>query len=339
LNALLLCVVLGADIAAGPHGVTDAGVIFDRVAAVVDETPILLSDVEHRAEPEVARMLSQNVETPEFARRRDDMLRAALQVLIDEQLLQEQLRDANAEVTDDQLDQAIEDVKRENNIPDDATFERALRQEGLNLASYRAQLKHELEKRKLLNAKVHSQAKVSDDDLQAAYEREYVQAGGEEEVRARHILISVKRDAPPAEDAAAHQKAIDIVQRLRAGADFAQLAKQLSDGPSASQGGDLGFFKRGVMVTEFENVAYALPKGGISDPVRTQFGWHVIQVLDRRKAPPPPLATVKEQLRQKLQKQQIERLTADYLAGLRKDAAIDIKIESLKPRPTTASAP
>ncbi len=308
----------------------------DRVAAVVDEVPILLSEVVQRASPEVARMIAEGTETAEAAHRRDDMLRASLQVLIDEQLLQEQLKDASAEIADDQLDAAINDVKRQNNIPDDAAFEKALEQEGMTVATYRSQLKRELEKRKLLSIKVHSQAKVTDEELHAAYEREYVATGGEEEVHARHILLSVKKDATPAEVAAMKQRAQEIVQRLRAGADFAALARSLSDGPSASLGGDLGYFKRGVMVSDFENVAFALKPNEISDPVRTQYGWHVIQVLERRKAPATPFETVKEALRQKLQKEQIDRLTVDYLAGLRKDAAIEIRIESLKP---LASAP
>lgn len=313
--------------------------VLDRVAAVVDEVPILLSEVKRRAAPEIDRMAANTTEPAEFTRRRDEMWRAALQVLIDEQLLQEQLKDANAEISDEQLDAAIEDVKRENNIPDTATFEKALAHEGLTLATYRSSLRKELEKRKLLNTKVHSQAKVSDDDVRAEYERNYVQQGGEDEVHARHVLLQLKRDATPAENAAMKARAMEIAQRARAGADFAKMARDLSDGPSAASGGDLGYFKRGVMVPEFENIAFALPVGGISDPVRTQFGWHVIEVVERRKSPATSFDAVKEQIRLKLQKEQVERLTEDYLTGLRKDAAIDIKIENLKPTSTSSAKP
>ena len=311
--------------------VATAPELVDRVAATVDDTPILLSEVQHRAEPELRRMEADNPDPKEAAHRRDSMLRSALQVLIDEQLLQEQLKESNVEITDDQVDAVIADVKKQNNIPDDETLAKALEQEGLTMATYRKQLRRQLEKQKLLNTKVHGQLKVGDDDLKSEYERTYVQAQGEDEVHARHILLQLKRDASPAEDAAMHQRAEEIAQRIRAGADFAKLARELSDGPSASQGGDLGWFKRGVMVAEFEKVAFALPVGAVSDPVRTQFGWHVIQVVGRRKAPPPPFDTVKEQLRQKLSREQADRLTQDYLASLRKDAAIDIKIDSLKP--------
>ncbi len=312
--------------------------VVDRVTAMVDDTPILLSEVEHRAEPELQRLAAENPDPQELAHRREAMLRQALQVLIDEQLLTEQLKESSIEVNDEQLDEAIADVKSRNGIPDDEAFVKALAHENLTMEAYRRQLRRELEKRKLLSSKVHSQIKVGDDDLRSEYDRTYVQVTGEQEVHARHILLQLKRDASPAEDAAMRQRAVEIVQRLRAGADFTKLAKELSDGPSASQGGDLGYFRRGVMVAEFENVAFSLPVGAVSDPVRTQFGWHVIQVLDRRKAPPPPLDTVKEQLRQKLQNEQAARLTQDYLTSLRKDAAIEIKMDSLK-APSSAPGP
>jgi peptidyl-prolyl cis-trans isomerase SurA len=166
--------------------------LLDRVAATVNDVPILFSEVQRRAGPELARMAMQDVDAAEMTHRRDDMFRSALQVIIDEQLLQEQLREANAEITDEQIDQTIADVRKQNNIPDDAAFEKALNAEGLTLTSYREKLKRDLEQRKLLNIKVTSQAKVSDEDIKGQYERQYVQAGGEEEVHARHILLAMK---------------------------------------------------------------------------------------------------------------------------------------------------
>src|SRR5262249_59737337 len=109
--------------------------------------------------------------------------------------------------------------------------------------------------------------------------------------------VSGAKDAKRADVEHARQRAQEIAQRAKTGADFAALAHQLSDGPSAAQGGDLGYFRKGVMVPEFERVAFSLPVGAVSDPVRTPFGFHVIKVEDRREAPPPPVDTVKEQLR------------------------------------------
>jgi peptidyl-prolyl cis-trans isomerase SurA len=309
----------------------------DRVAAIVDDTPILLSEVQERVQPEMMRQGPETDDKAEISRRRQEMMRAGLDVLINEKLLEEQLKGANIDIGDDQLQAAIDDVKRENHIPDDAAFAEALKREGYTLATYKQKLRRDLEKMKLLNLKVHNQAKVTDNDIRAAYNQTYVNQDGEVEVHARHILVAVPRDAKPEVVAKAAQRATEIAARAKAGGDFAALAKQLSDGPSASQGGDLGYFRRGVMVPEFERVAFEMPVGAVSDPVRTQFGFHIIKIEDRRKAEPPPFDTVKEQIRQKLTREQIDRLTADYLNGLRKDATVEIKIAELKPRgPSTA---
>jgi peptidyl-prolyl cis-trans isomerase SurA len=309
-----------------------AVITFDRVAAVVNDSPILLSEVQARVEPDMMRRGPETEDPAEISRRRQDMMRAGLEVLINEKLLDEQLKGANIDIGDEQLQAAIDDVKRENHIPDDAAFAEALKREGYTLDSYKQKLKRDLAKMKLLNLKVHSQAKVTDNDVREAYGRTYLHQEGELEVHARHILVAVPKDAKPAEVDRAQARAQEISQRAKAGGDFAALARQLSDGPSAAQGGDLGWFRRGVMVPEFERAAFSLPVGAVSDPVRTQFGFHIIKVEDKRKAEPPPYDTVKEQLRQKLTQEQLDRLTKDYLSGLRKDATIEIRIDELRPR-------
>ncbi len=117
-----------------------------------------------------------------------------------------------------------------------------------------------------------------------------------EQVRARHILISVASDASEADQQLALAEAISITQRLRAGDDFAELALQYSDDTgSGQQGGDLGFFGRGQMVTEFEEAAFSLPVGEISDPVLSEFGYHIIEVLEQQPGSPSFTAWLQEQ--------------------------------------------
>jgi peptidyl-prolyl cis-trans isomerase SurA len=322
---LVAAALLGAEPAGGD-------LVLDRTAAVVDDSPILLSEIEDRAAPELHRLSEEGVDEAEVAHRRGDMMRAALQVLIDEKLLDEQLKSANVTVTDDDLTASIADVMRLNNIADAHQFDLALEREGMTLDGYKQNLRRQLQKMKLLSLRVHSQVKITDTELQDEYQKEYVQKGGEEEVRARHILIALKKGATDADRAKALEKAKQICQRVRAGEDFAAVAQKESNGPSASEGGELGWFKRGVMVPEFENTAFALSNGAVSDPVLTHFGYHIIQVEDRRRTAPPALDKVKDQLRQKLTQRQTEKLTIEYLKGLRKDASVEIKMDELKPR-------
>lgn len=328
--------ILGALLAAAHTGAspTDAGtgMPLDRVAAVVDDSPILRSEVVERAEPELRRLEAEGIDPEEEARRRLDLLRASLQVMIDERLLDEQLKSANVSVTNEELDASIADVKRNNHLQDDQAFEAALAHEGLTLDTYRTNLKRQLEKLKLINIRVHPQVKVTETELQDEYQKSFGREAGEEEIRARHILLALKKDSSPEERTRAQARAMELAQRARAGEDFAKLAHQYSDGPSAAQGGELGYFKHGVMVPEFEASAFSLRKGEISDPVLTHFGYHVIQLEDRRRTPQPAYAQVKEQLRQRLTQHEMERLTTEYLKGLRKDASIQIRIDELKPR-------
>ncbi len=129
---------------------------------------------------------------------------------------------------------------------------------------------------------------VTEEKLRARYDREVASRPPEEEVRARHILVGSESDARTA-----------LAEARRPGTDFAEVARRRSSGPGASEGGDLGFFKRSDMIPEFAEAAFALSPGQISTaPVRTQFGWHIIKVEERRQVPPPPFEEARESLRQ-----------------------------------------
>jgi peptidyl-prolyl cis-trans isomerase C len=129
---------------------------------------------------------------------------------------------------------------------------------------------------------------LTDEALRARWQREVAGRPSEEEVRARHILVPSEQEARAA-----------LAEVRRPGADFAEVARRRSTGPGSREGGDLGFFKRGDMIPEFEQAAFALQPGQISDnPVRTQFGWHVIQVQERRAVPAPTFEESREQVRQ-----------------------------------------
>jgi peptidyl-prolyl cis-trans isomerase C len=129
---------------------------------------------------------------------------------------------------------------------------------------------------------------LTEDALRARYQRDIAARPAEEEVRARHILVPTEQEARAA-----------LAEVRRPGADFADIARRRSTGPGSREGGDLGFFKRGDMIPEFEQAAFALRPGEIAaNPVRTQFGWHVIRVEERRAVPSATFDESREQLRQ-----------------------------------------
>jgi peptidyl-prolyl cis-trans isomerase C len=150
-------------------------------------------------------------------------------------------------------------------------------------------------------------ASLSDDAERKVYEEAVKQVKNEEEVHARHILV-------PTED-----EAKAILAQLKGGADFATLAKEKSKDPGAAEGGDLGYFTKEQMVPEFAEVAFKLGKGQLSDPVKTQFGWHVIKVEDKRIRPTPTFEQVKPQIENYV----AHRAQAELVENLRKSATVE----------------
>jgi len=154
-------------------------------------------------------------------------------------------------------------------------------------------------------AAVAAQASVTDADIKAYYEQNQKQYATEEQRRASHILITVKKDASAADKAAAKTKAEGLVAQLRKNpGDFAKLAKANSQDPgSADNGGDLGYFSRGAMVKPFADAAFSLKQGEISDPVESDFGYHVIEVTGIKPAAVKPLESVKAEIGAEIKKQ------------------------------------
>jgi peptidyl-prolyl cis-trans isomerase C len=146
---------------------------------------------------------------------------------------------------------------------------------------------------------------LTEEALRARYQRDVAAAAREEEVSARHILVATEAEA----------RAIAI-EAARPGVDFAELARRRSTGPGAREGGDLGFFRRGDMIAEFAEAAFALQPGQISPtPVRTQFGWHVIRVEARRAVEPPPFEQARAEVRARVFEESVGRIVERYRAA------------------------
>lgn len=160
--------------------------------------------------------------------------------------------------------------------------------------------------------KKHIVDAVTDAEVKARYDVEVKGLPKQEEIHARHILVKTEDEAKA------------IIKALGEGKDFAALAKEKSTDPNKSDGGDLGYFRKGQMVPEFEAAAFAMNKGDVSkEPVKTQFGYHVIKVEDKRIAPPPPFDKVKDQVRQIVMR--------DKYVEMLKAAKDGAKIEILDP--------
>jgi peptidyl-prolyl cis-trans isomerase C len=151
-------------------------------------------------------------------------------------------------------------------------------------------------------------AAVTDAALKKVYEEAVKQQGAEQEVRARHILVPTEAEAKT------------ILVEIKKGTDFAEMAKQKSKDPgAAAEGGDLGYFTKDQMVPEFAEQAFKMNKGDVSDPVKSQFGWHIIKVEDKRSKPAPAFEQVKDQVEQFVTR----RAQAEYITKLREGAKVE----------------
>jgi peptidyl-prolyl cis-trans isomerase C len=168
---------------------------------------------------------------------------------------------------------------------------------------------------------VEGKAATTDENMKKVYEEAAKQITGEQEVHARHILVETEDQAKK------------IAEDLKKGADFAELAKKESKDPGASDGGDLGFFTKEQMVPEFSTVAFALEPGKISDPVKTQFGWHIIKVEEKRTRKAPDFEQVKPQIETYV----VRKAQADYVAKLRTAAKVE-RLDKAEDAPAKADA-
>lgn len=161
----------------------------------------------------------------------------------------------------------------------------------------------------LMGYELQQEAKtaLTDEALKQTYDEAVKSMSGQEEVRARHILVEGEDEAKA------------ILEQLKGGADFAKLAKEKSKDPGAAEGGDLGYFTKDQMVPEFADVAFKMYPGQLSNPVKTQFGWHVIKVEDKRIKQPPEFEKVKDQIEAYLAR----KAQADFIAKLRQSAKVE----------------
>jgi peptidyl-prolyl cis-trans isomerase D len=192
-----------------------------------------------------------------------------------------------------------------------------------------------------------AEVELTDEQLAQYYEGHKEEFRQEEQVRARHILFKVAQQVGAEEEARVRAEAETALQRIRAGEEFATLASHLSEDPaSALQGGDLGFLKRGEMVKPFEDTAFGLQPGMVSEPVRTDFGYHLIKVEERQEAGYQPLEAVRDELRARLAQEEARRLAEAKAQAVHKamiEAGSDWKTAvqglELMPRETPFMAP
>lgn len=240
--------------------------------------------------------------------------------LIKRELLYQKAQQKKMQVRSQWVDRALGELKAQ--LGSSKAFQNYLLNTGLDEPRLKESIRKGLIVRRLLRREVIRRIRVSEAEMQAFYRRhpEYFRRG--EQIRARHILIAFdnKTDGTKRDDALLRIQAIQ--SKLRQGSKFAALALEYSDCPSKSRGGDLGYFERSQMVRTFAEAAFGMQPGEISDIVETRFGYHLIQILDRR--PPSQIAykNVRTKIERTLRRNKEKAAAKTYLTRLTRQAAI-----------------
>jgi parvulin-like peptidyl-prolyl isomerase len=296
--------------------------VIEKVAAVVNDEIILETEVEQMA---ATQYRGPDPETPEGRKQWDEIKRKALDAMIDSKLVQQQATELKLSVTTEEVDRAVEQVKTQNKL-DDATFRAALEQQGFTMEGYRKTLRKQILELKVVNTAVRSRVTVSDDEVKTYYHQNEKLVAGDRQSHLRQILIAVPDKASDADAAAKKRVAAKVVELARGGTSFAELAKQYSDDDGTkTSGGDLGWVGKGVLVDALDDAMQAMEPNDVRGPIRTDRGWVILQMVERKSGDVKPYEEIKEQLRKQLYDQQVEKAQQSWLRELRKKAHVDIR--------------
>lgn len=298
--------------------------VIDRVAAVVNGRIITLSEVKER-EDLIAKQISETFTGQERDKKLAELRKRILDSLVEDLLLEQEADRLGMKVSERDIDDAIDEVKKQNSL-DDERLKAALKREGLTYENYRAQIKKQIEKSRVIGQQVRSKVSATDKDLADYYERNKKIFMQDEEVKVSHILFAVPEGASEEETEKIKSNAQKVLDMARSGMDFAELARKFSQDSSGKEGGSLGYFKKGQLLPEFEAAAFSLKKGEISSLVKTSFGFHIIKVDDIKEASPEPFEVVKEKIRSAAMSEMMEQRYKEWMEELKKSAIIELKL-------------
>ena len=302
-------------------------------AAPAKPMPAQLPDVLARVNGEAVTKIDfdrliKNMEVsanqPLPADRRDEILRRALDQLVTYTVLTQETRARKITVTDAEVEANVKQMRSQ--FPNEEAFTKALAARGMTIEKLRSDAKIDMCISKMMEAEMATQAPPADAQIREFYDKNPEKFKQDEAIRASHILFRVPENA----DAATKKKAMDeaqsVLKQARSGADFAELAKKHSADGSAQQGGDLNFFSRGQMVPAFDQAAFALKPGEISDIVTTQFGYHIIKLTERRAASTVPFEQVSVRIKEYLTEQKKQQKAQAFIDSLKQKAKIEVLV-------------
>jgi peptidyl-prolyl cis-trans isomerase C len=257
--------------------------------------------------------------------KRDEVLRGVLDQLVAYHLLAQEARARKLAILDADVDARLAEIRK--SFPTEAAFTQGIAAQGLTLDQLKSQAKTGLEVAKVIDAEVNSKVTVQDAEVATYYQQNLERFKQGDSVRAAHILIGMPQNPTPEQKAEAKTRAAAVLKTIKAGGDFATLARaNSSDTGSAQNGGDLGFFPKGQMTPAFEEAAFKLKPGTVSGLVETPFGFHIIKVSERRAPRTAPFAEASGQIKEFLTQGQREQKLEQFVEQIKAKGKIEILV-------------
>ena len=302
-----------------------AGEIIEEIAAKVNDEIITKSELE-RSRRAMRQELRQQFpgQTSQLEAAYAEQEKYVLRDLIDQLLLRQRGKELNINV-DIEVIKRLDQFRKEAGLETLEDLERAVTEQGMSYEDFKTNVKNQLLTRAVIGREVGSRIKIGQDQVKKYYEENKEKLDRPERVRIREILVSTE-GKQGAELEAAEKRAREVLEKVRNDGSFAELAEEYSDGATAkTRGGDIGYFRRGQLAKEIEEVAFGLNKGETSDLIRTKYGLLLIKVEEKHEGGIPTLSVVELQIQDMLFMQEMQPALRKFLAKRREEAYIRVK--------------
>lgn len=314
LKALFAAAAMAAALFAPPLARTASSEVVDRIVAVINDSIITLSEL-NAATALAVDKLGGGMDKDRIV----ELKSRILDTLIEQKLVKQASDRAGIEVSEREIDNAIDDVKRQNSMSHEQLM-LALAQSGLTYREYREQLKEQIRQVKFINKEFRSKISVQPEDIEDYYRSHVDEFSGPERVRLAAVFISSR------DEARMKKRLASALDALKGGADFASVAMKYSDGPTASSGGDLGYLDPEEVSGELKSAASALSPGEVSPPVAASGGVYIIKLTERKAPEPKPLDEVRAQIHERLFNRIMDQRFTFWLSEVKKYAHLEVRL-------------
>lgn len=297
--------------------------IVDRIVAIVNQEVITLSEVEKWSGP-----LQKEIETSDRLEKREKMnevSRKVLEKLVEDKLIEQEAKRTGIKVSSKEVESTLEEIKRQNGSNQEE-LEIALAKEGLTLEAFKQQIEKRLLRSRLISWSVKVEQKAGEKELLDFYQKHVDRYQIRLTYRPGHILFIVPKEATSEQTGEVRRKCQQVLEKIRKGENFGEMAILYSEDASSKDRGDLGYFKQGELLPAFEREAIRLKVGEVSGIVRTQFGFHIIKLLDRKGGGPAPYEEVKEKVQADYYEKEMEKAFREFLSKLKEKSLIEMKL-------------